>query len=393
MTIDRLVEETLSEWSEEAGVPPDLASRAIGRRRRARARGVVALAGVTAAVTALILTVPSLNRAEDRPPPVVTEPQPALEVRADPGSPIPKTLVAAGDVAVYTYATISVDRSLAGGRTLMRRVWYLYDPVRKKYVKTPWARVDVAAGGKYAAVLESYPARRVGVMSTTGGEVRWTALDQPAGAVNWSPDGTKLLVTAYGTDPSVFSGADADQLPPGRTGFYVVTPGQERAAFHALPGGGGALSGTVVSDLGWSSDGSLIWETGEDGVHSRRFLDLEGRPAPAPAHEEGLPDTRTMLSPDGRLLAIERSAYPDPLVVRNLADGKVIPIPSSKDHHAVSMAAWADAGHVIAWACVPTGTPACPVIDHLALIPLHGGSPIRLTGSADFPWQPTFTRR
>ncbi|MFC7647900.1 hypothetical protein ACFQX6_50995 [Streptosporangium lutulentum] len=391
MTIDRLVEETLSEWSEEAGVPPDLASRAIGRRRRARARGVVALAGVTAAVTALILTVPSLNRAEDRPPPVVTEPQPALEVRADPGSPIPKTLVAAGDVAVYTYATISVDRSLAGGRTLMRRVWYLYDPVRKKYVKTPWARVDVAAGGKYAAVLESYPARRVGVMSTTGarsaGRPWISARRRQLVARRHETAGHRLryrsqrvLRRRRGPAPTRQDRFLRRHPRPG-TGRLPRAPRRRRCSLRhrrLRP----RLELRRVADLG-----------DRRGRCPQQAVPRPGGGAPAPAHEEGLPDTRTMLSPDGRLLAIERSAYPDPLVVRNLADGKVIPIPSSKDHHAVSMAAWADAGHVIAWACVPTGTPACPVIDHLALIPLHGGSPIRLTGSADFPWQPTFTRR
>ena len=70
-------------------------------------------------------------------------------------------------MAVYTYAISRAGQSLAGGNTRLRNVWYLYDPGRKAYAQTPWARIDVAAGGRYAAVLESYPARRVGVVATT----------------------------------------------------------------------------------------------------------------------------------------------------------------------------------------------------------------------------------
>ena len=134
----------------------------------------------------------------------------------------------------------------------------------------------------------------------------------------------KLLVTAFETDPNVISRNVADMRSPGRTGFYIVTPGQKQAAFHALPRQRGApptpaarprLECQRVIDLG-----------GRQGRLGRRFHDLEGRPVTAPAHDEELPDAPSALFPNGRLRAIERSASSAAPVIKDLVDSEMIPV-------------------------------------------------------------------
>lgn len=205
MTIDELVRRTLRDWSDEARVPSDLASRVLRRRRRARVRAFAVVAGATAAVVAGALTVPALVQGEQvddsRPAVVVmTDPSPSTETVGDPDSVRPTTLVAAGDTAIYAYFTMSQVKE-SGGRRVLKRTWRLYDKDKKVYEQTPWAWLDVAGGGESIAVLERVAARRVGVTGSRGvrcGGSNWSAWRARCGGPLtaggcWSPTMTATL--------------------------------------------------------------------------------------------------------------------------------------------------------------------------------------------------------
>lgn len=175
MRSEELIKETMRQWAEEAEVPGDLASRALKGGKRVRMLTAAALAGAVAVVMAGVsLVVPSLLHAERG---IAVNPEPTVnvnttETRTDPESSPPRTLVAAGDVAVYAYYTWEEVKT-SDDMVTVKRTWYLYDRDSDSYQETPWAMLDVAPGGGRAAVLEKVPADRVGVLDQAGGEIKW----------------------------------------------------------------------------------------------------------------------------------------------------------------------------------------------------------------------------
>lgn len=122
---------------------------------------------------------------------------------ADTGNSPPKKMIAAGRLAVSAYWTATWTTT--GGRRVLDRTWYLLDQVTSRYEKTEWAWAEVARGLRWAAVLEkTLPVRRIGIFDMETRQVRgWIAVNRPVGGVSWSPDGTRLIATAYDDNPDL----------------------------------------------------------------------------------------------------------------------------------------------------------------------------------------------
>ncbi|MEU7893261.1 WD40 repeat domain-containing protein [Nonomuraea sp. NPDC049152] len=410
MTIDDVVRETLGQWGDEARVPEGLADRALGRRRRNRIRTFAVIAGATAAVVAAAMTVPAAlhggggetsvllaGRGLTADGPAIVLPEPG-ELSADPDASPPTKLIATPEVAMYAYFVWDHEK-ISDKRQIVKQTWYLYNPATATYEKTPWAVVDVAPGG-YVAVLEEQQARRVGVLSPDG-QVKWVDLERPVSSVEWSPDGGRLLLSSYASNPNeqgvIDESGSSDVVPAPRTGFTVVDLADGQASFHPL------ASGDDIpwrNDLRWSDDGTLIWEQNSSESLTKRFYDLEGRPHEAPpkvaeSHEEA------GLSPSGRSLA---SDAPDKSAVVALADvatGSVTQLKPVAGHWIEQSVAWSGDDKVITWACELKGMDGCQGSEfrnRLLLVDADGGRAVPLTGfreNSQQPgsWEPLFARR
>ncbi|WP_406319737.1 hypothetical protein OHA77_20555 [Streptosporangium sp. NBC_01639] len=407
MTIDELVRRTFRDWSDEAQVPADLASKSLGRRRRHRLRAFAVVAGATAAAVAAAFAVPALVEGQqgggDRAAVVVmTDPSPSTETVGDPDAILPKTLVAAGGTAVYSYFTWENVKT-SNDREVRKLTWHRYDKGEQAYKKTPWAWLDVAPGGEAVAVLEQLPARRVGVIAGPGAEVRWIDVEQPAGAVQWSPDAKKLLLTNYGGNPDEsypMVNNSQKMMPATRTGYSIVDPDSGQVGFHPVEQDENNAFATRL-DFSWSADGTLVWEHNSTPPGTKKFYDLDGNPRPAPP-EVAETYQQAGLSPGGRLIATDspdrRSAVTG---VKDVGTGKVTPLLPVDGYWIEQLAAWADDDRLIAWACefkAPDGCVGSEFRNRLVLVDLAGGKTVPLTGyreNSQKPgsWEPVFSRR
>jgi len=410
MTPDALIKDACDAWAAEAQVPADLADRALRTRSRRRTAKVSATAVIAAAGLALGLTaLPAKPKPHSDP--VVMSADTSL--RTDLSTGFPRHLVAAGHTAVAAYYTTrsqssvkttkAVDWTLTTTTTVMTRTWYLYDPAFRKYQATPWAYLDVAPGMHQAAVLEGpLPASRIGVLDlATRKIVRWIPLANKVGAVSWSPDGRRLVATAYNRNPDVEldyefrakrrTGGGNWQLPAGpRTGYYVVDTTTGGTAFHSLaadrdnPG--------TRQDLGWSRDGTLVWAPTATSP-TKVFFDLSGDARPAPPHEaETDTPQEAGLSPNGTLLPAFGPKPGPAVTVTNVTTGKsvaVLPIERAL--------AWADDAGLFAWGCdVKHCRGKGEFTSRLLLVNLNGKI-TPLTGyqrsGRSGAWTPVFTHR
>ncbi|GAA4182806.1 hypothetical protein GCM10022252_09320 [Streptosporangium oxazolinicum] len=414
MTIDELVRQTLREWSAEANVPPgDLAGAALRRRRRNRSRTFAVVAGATAAVIAAAVTAPALVQGalvqgreqlgNDAPAiAVVADPDPSRETAADPDSSPPKTLVAAGEVAAYSYYTWKEEK-ISADRQVRKLTWNRYDRDRGVYERTPWAWLDVARGGEAAAFLEEIPATRVGVLTGRGAEVRWIALERPASAVRWSPDATRLLLTNYSANPDEsYIPVDNSQqgMPQSRIGFTVVDLNDGRSVFRTVavdPDAGFDHR----NDFGWSDDGTLVWESHAVMPVTRKYYDLEGRARPAPS-KEAETYQQAGLSPGGTRLAVESPDRSAVVGIQDLSTGRTVPLTPVSGYWIEQSVAWADDERLVVWACEQKGTDDCvggEFRNRLLLVGLNGGEAVPLSGfrensqQEDESWVPVFTAR
>ncbi|MEU8267897.1 hypothetical protein AB0B89_12075 [Sphaerisporangium sp. NPDC049002] len=319
-------------------------------------------------------------------------------VLTDTENPMPKKLIAAGRVAVSAYSVWS--REKIGDRSdRLQDTWYLYNPGTGTYGRTDWAKLDVAPGMKLAAVLErDLPARRIGLLDmATSQVVTWVDLDHPVTDVSWSPDGTKLLATAYDRDPTIRTHLSADgnsyRTPdPGRTGFQVVDVASGRASFHPVAAERDAGSfPKPASVFRWSDDGTLVFEPdGQKGYDHRLYYDLDGRRRDD-APKDVVTYQRAGVSPNGRLYA-DGGTPPGPeTTVRDVATGKVV-----GRQKMLQLLAWADDEHLIALGCAG----ACENEFHngLVLVGIDGKTKVQLSGNRENTqrpgsWEPIFTRR
>ncbi|MGI5154503.1 hypothetical protein [Microbispora sp. CA-102843] len=416
----RILKETLAEWSQEVRVPADLADRALRRRSRLRLTrfaGAVSCAAVVAAVALLVplVVIPLFTEepiSQVGGPPVVVpvEPYrqttPAEDVLADTENSPPKTMIAAGRVAVSAYYT-GRSRTVAG-RKVLDRTWYLLDQATESYEKTEWGWTEVAPGLRWAAVLEKdLPARRIGIFDMETRTVRaWVPVDHPVGGVAWSPDGTRLLATAYDESPDldmtsvderrcparVAATPEDPQEPPfqmistSRTGFYVVDVATATAGdFHAVDPCWTDNS-NVRRDFTWSSDGTLIRERSLSQWPDA-FLDLEGRPHDAPDGYVAR-ESKAGVSPDGTL-----RAGPDgmPTQVTQLSTGEIV-----GRQQVLQLLAWADDRRLVALGCA--GTCGNEFHNGLVLVNVDGEGMVQLSAYRKNSleaeaWEPVLTLR
>jgi hypothetical protein len=228
--LDTIIKNVCDDWSAEAQVPAGLADRALRGRTRRRSLKVTLAAGsmaLLAGAGAAIVSVAGPARQPSQPAiqPVVLSADTTL--RTDLGSSFPPHLVAAGHTAVAAYYTAHM-RSAGNGPKTIERTWYLYDPASGTYEKSPWSLLDVAPGMHQAAVLEGpLPAPRVGVLDMKTQKVtRWIAAGHRIGDVSWSPDGRRLLLTAYDKSPT-WTALPSRAREPATTSW---TPGPSTAA-------------------------------------------------------------------------------------------------------------------------------------------------------------------
>jgi hypothetical protein len=368
------VRKVLEEWSTEARVPSGLADRALGRRtgRRFTKAALVVGAAVLLAGAGVVVD----TRLTPNP---VTRPV-DISLHTDPADAPPTRLVAAGKTAMSAYRTLRVSGKKVG------YTWYLYDPASDGYRKVPWAWLAVAPGLRQAAVLDGpLPTTRVGILDLRTQRVtRWINLRAAAGGLAWSPDGRRLLVTTYATDP------EANYRPGtgARTGFILVDPQSGDAHFHSLLFDRANQNGR--QDLGWSRDGTLIWApTMNFRPPTRLFYDLDGVPRPAPAHEADQLE-KAGISPNGRLVATHSGPG---LSVNDLTTGRPV-----SNLPVMQIVAWADDAHVVVLTCDLKKCGGPRTLGYrFVLMSIDGKTATPLTGYKTLAtvdsWDPVFTPR
>lgn len=407
MNVEDLVRASLREQADDGVRPPDgFADRVLTVRRRRRTRRIAGLAAATAAVVAAAIAVPALDSGgEDVRP--ASDKQPG-DVIAHPDQSPPRDLIAAGNTAVAAFYTAKTT-TLPGGDKLFTRTYGLLDQKTGTYEKASkkWAWIDVAPGMRTAAVLEGeLPARRIGILDLITGEVeRWIPVNHQVAAVSWSPDGSKLVATAYSENPDRQIDQPGDDPGNGplshasRTGFYVVDASSgEAGAFRELPQKANDMiqyDDNSREDLEWSHDGKLLYvqlAMGADG-ENRAWYTLKGDKTKAPAAERYAGWPQAGLSPDGKLLASDGNDKGSPIL--DPATGKqVTKVPGQQ------LLAWADNKRLIAWGCDPKKCNGKGEYrNQLLLVTIGSKKIVPLSdfrkASADYPgrWSPVFASR
>ncbi|MER5772070.1 WD40 repeat domain-containing protein [Streptomyces sp. NPDC001985] len=384
------------------------------RPRRRRGVRATAVAGAVAVAVALGIVVSQTisggsgnggDRGHGRAPGGL----PATDVLAHPDQSPPRDLIAAGRTAVSAYFTGRTVRR-ANGDGAVTYAWSLLDTTSGRYRPTAWAWLDVAPGMRTAAVLErGLPVNRIGLLNLATHEVeRWITVDRGVGGVRFSPDGTRLVATAYRLDPDgLFKDASRrvnDRTVPGprpsRTGFHVIDVASGRADFTERPPrsqGRGFAGGGGRQDLHWSRDGALLWEPW-DSAAGKVFYTVDGTEVPAPERQAALRRPGAALSPDGKHVTGKFAGDGGRIVSEVLDAGsgeRAALVPGQQ------LLAWADDDALIAWSCDPE---RCDpgrgeFRNRLVLAGMDGGSPTPLSGFREGDlrhsgrWTPVFSRR
>ncbi|WP_433514567.1 hypothetical protein ACQP2T_02480 [Nonomuraea sp. CA-143628] len=378
--MSRLLRDTLEEWASEARVPHDLADRALRRRAWLPIGATVLAVGLAVAVAVFAFGLrgdnttvrPATDGVSVPVRPTVT----STDVRGDEENAPPRKLVAAGNVALSAYSVTKVEK-LEGNWVRDRRTWSLYDPRDDTYEQTPWAWVDVAPGLQLAAVVEGdLIGKKVGILDLNTRQIKaWIGLEHAVGSVVWSPDGTKVLATAYSEYPDRWQvlGKDSRSMPEStRIGYYVIDVATGEADYHELGPMSRDGNSNARQDLGWSLDGSLLWQPSVTGT-GKVFLDLDGGQREAPAGDHYIYSTgRSKVSPDGKLV-LGRDGLPTRITDRS---GAVV-----GKQEVLQLLAWADNDNVVALGCA--GKCGNEFDNGLVLVSVDGSRMTRLTGSHD----------
>ncbi|MFD9862147.1 WD40 repeat domain-containing protein [Streptomyces alboflavus] len=408
MNVDQLVREALQEQAAEQGGPRgDLAGRVLATRRRRRARTITGAALGTAA--AVVVGVSALDSGrEDAGPASASR---TGDVIAHPGQSVPRDFVAAGKTGLAGYS-VTRDVPQRNGDELLARSYFLLNPRTMKYEKadTEWAWVAVAPGMRTAAVLEGeLPTRRVGMLDLRTGKVtRWITLRHGVAAVEWSPDGKRLVATAYRKNPDLMvsvPGNGSVNWPRhhgSRTGYVLIEAasgkvGPFRDVPQPDPDEDGMFPGVSRQDLHFNHDGTRLYvqQYARQGKKDYRdWYTLSGRPTSAPPAEKHAGRPQAGLSPDGRLLAADGDAKGSP-VLDPMTGRKVAWVPSQEQ------LAWADSKRIIALACADparcTGKNNDP--KRLVLVTVDSKKAVPLTAARTAPqgykrvWTPMLTAR
>ncbi|MEU9150718.1 hypothetical protein AB0D59_09260 [Streptomyces sp. NPDC048417] len=282
----------------------------------------------------------------------------ATGVVAHPDQSPPRELIAAGRVAVSAYYTTKLVKQ-PNGNAIGTYEWRLLDTATGRYEKTDWAWLDVAPGTRTAAVLErDLPVSRIGLLNLVTGKVRrWIKVDRSVGSVQFSPDGKRLLATAYRLDPDGLfkdvsyrlNGRTVPGPKQSRTGFYVIDVASGKADFAERPAKKSEAPAGGRQDFYWSRDGELVWEFGGNEAGGV-YYDVAGKRMPAPGQEAGASYPEAIRSPDGNLVTGAFVGEGGNIVseVRNAKTGKRAAVVPGQQ-----LLAWADNSHLIAWRCDP----------------------------------------
>ncbi|TMR98714.1 hypothetical protein [Nonomuraea basaltis] len=358
----RLLHDTLHEWAGETRVPHDLADRALRRRAWRPAAAAMLAVGVMVAAVAVFVSGVREPEVTVRPANGITlpaRPSPApTDVGADTENRPPAKLIAAGSMAVSAYYVYSREQ-VSENQERIRRTWSLYDPRTGGYEKTSWAWVDAAPGLQVAAVLEGeLISKRLGILDMNTRKIlKWFDLEHPAGAVSWSPDGTKVLATTYSSYPETLEGKGDQAMTPGspRTGYYIIDVEAGTAEHHELGPlpdwrtsmeNEGPSNSNARQDLGWTLDGGMLWAP-TNTMPDRVFYSLGGEPQDAPKGQQYVAYSRiSAISPNGRLVL-----GPDGLPTR-ITDRETGEIVGRQN--VLQLHAWADDDNVIGLGCAGT---------------------------------------
>ena len=374
-----------SERRQPAETAPAQPNRPESKARRRFRRPAVAVPLVLFSVVAVLASLVALDANEEATVPAGTRPLDAADttLHTDAGNSYPRHLIAAGQIALSAYyktrAKTINDRGEEGD--LITRTWYLYDRDSDSYQKVPWVFLDVAPGMQQAAVLRGpLPAPQVGLLDMKTLRVtRWIGLDHLAGGVSWSPDGRRLLVTTYNTNPD-----ENYPFKSSRTGFLIINLGSGRMSFHALAASERGIN--ARQDLGWSMDGRLLRSP---DINPKLFYDLNGTPQPAPPNEG---EYGSELSPNRRYIALEGGFHAS-AAVEDVATGQKVSVTQVEGFET-----WADDSNIIARKCDEKHCKGRGEFhNRLVLINIYNKTITPLTGYqiSDNPdgWAPLFTHR
>ncbi len=422
MSLDDMVRDTVTEWAEEAGTPEyaiGLADAVLSgyatRRRRRRAATVLVAAGVAAAVAVPLALAgggsrqtvghpspePSLiGRTSTKNPPhqqgtlAGWTPLPLshahagnTSISAHPGESPPVHFIAADDVALSAYYRKDERTSTT------KYTWWLYDPNSGTYQPTPYQQLDVSPGLGLAAVLEDATgSKRIGILNmATRKVIRWIAVPDgdPVGSVRFSPDGTKLVATAFDGDAASIRTASIRaiivvDLVAGTINIQPLDP---------PPHKGGVNLGAE-----WTSDGRYVF------LYSAAyplglFFSPAGYPVPAPpdAHVLTSGYTNAGRSPDGTMyvVAVPPPSGGGPLTgVSSVATGQLV-----ATQPMLSLSAWANDGALVGYDCGQScvndlyARLALTSLDGRTITPLSAPQAMLDNLTAASPWVPLFTRR
>ncbi|NUR87439.1 MAG: hypothetical protein HOY71_25445 [Nonomuraea sp.] len=387
----RLLRDTMEDWAGEARVPPNLADRAL-RKRSWKPFGAAVLVMAMIGLVAVFVTVQREPASVVRPANGISlppRPSPApTDVRTDTENVPPATLIAAGRMAVSAYYVATMEKA-ENGYQRVRRTWSLYDPRTGGYEQTAYGWVDVAPGLQVAAVLEGdLPSRRLGVLDMNTRQIlAWYDLDHPVASAAWSPDGTKIVATAYSDYPDLRERARGRVVPrmgdSPRTGYHLIDVTAGTVDYHELAplptifsadrGSADQLMGNRRQDLDWGVDGERLWSP-TNTQPDRVWYTLDGRRTDAPADQRYVGYSRIpATSPDGRLVL-----GPDglPTQITEVATGKV-----AGRQQVLQLHAWADDDNVIALGCA--GKCENEFRNGLVLVSVDGSRTTRLAATSD----------
>lgn len=368
-----------------------------------RGFAAVAAAGCTVVTIAVVLPAVGLPDRAERGAAEQTEPR--ADVVARPDQAPPRDLVAAGRLAVSAHYTVSSAMQPNGDR-LRTYHWRLYNTTTERYEKVPWAYLDVAPGMRQAAVLEGeLPSKRIGILDMSTGKVtRWIELDRGVAAVDWSPDGKRLIATTYSKNPDRMlddTGRHPKNPPKAhcsRTGFYLVDVAGGDSSFRALPDQQTdemGWCGNSREDARWSQDGRLIHtpvvSTGDGPV--RVYYDLRGESVPAPRGADLAGYEDVLFSPDGRLVAGGQVARPGSA---GEVDTRVLDVATGEPvgrQQVQRLLGWAGNHRLIAWGYDGEDE----FRGRMLLVDIDGGNVRPLTafskGKGGSGWTPVLTER
>ncbi|HEY6746095.1 MAG TPA: hypothetical protein VI357_10300 [Mycobacteriales bacterium] len=257
--------------------PPDLAGSALARARRDRRRTLIGLVAGVAVLAALAVTVPALVLGQPAPPQTAVATAPSAVVTG---------------YAAWNPATGAIE-------------YWTYDRSSGRYITTPWRTAVPSPDGRQVLVTEWNAQKhdRIGLVAADRvlerTAVRWISDGRPhpgrvppgIGPGVWSPDSSRVLLTAYTTN----AGAGANR-PVWHVDVVDARTLAAREVVLRTPAGRiKSTFGTVQVVFGPRGNGFAALST---GVMS--LFDEQGRPAGQLPAEEVHDQP---FSPDGSLLA------------------------------------------------------------------------------------------